>query len=572
MTNSFSRALRIEVAVLLILAQHSGASAWMKAADLDGIVAEVWKAVEIEPASKASDAEFLRRVALDLTGQPPSLADTIEFLESDNPDKRTKWIDKLLSSHEYASHRASIWMDLIDEGRVDKMKLPLESFQSFFEEAFAEDKPFDQTVRELIAAEGSSSENGGTYLIASHQAKQENLVGTTTRLFMGTRLQCAQCHDDKFAKWTQDDFWGMAAFYARTQVRPDEKMGNRPISVKVTDRQRGETVIPEGGTPVNLRTLPKEERREAQREMMMEQRENPVSPSFMGQPVSLKPRQNRREELAKLVTSHNNPLFARTMVNRVWSEMFGRGLIEPVDDLYGKDAVEFEPLLQKLAQEFIRSGHSMKHLYRLIATSQTYGRTSQGEDASVEKRHYFAQARLRPLSPRVLFDSLLAATGVESAVGKGQTDKRLENQKRRYFQRFELVFGNDEGNRATSFEGTIPQALMLMNDPLIARGLEPNKGTTLNQIGDRTSDPRERIRLLYLAALCREPNAAELNEALEYVKESLTTEDSILLADASPNSRGRPKGRGGNRGLREAAPYQDLFWALLNTTEFMYHH
>lgn len=555
----------LALAASLAVAEPEG----MKPERLDDLVRNIWKAKEIEPVGLSDDAEFLRRVSFDLVGAPPAYWEADEFLKSADPGKRSNLIASLLSDERYGAYRASLLMGEIVEGRVENRRLPMESFESYFESSFNKDKPYDQLVSELISARGDSAENGATYLVTTHQANPEDLTGTVMRLFNGTQLRCVQCHDDKFGDWKQTDFWGTASFFARTGVRPNEKMGNRLVSVVVQERKRGEMTIPEGGITPNLRNLPKEEREALRRQMMQEMRTSPVEPSFLGNPVTLEETSDRRKELARLVTSPENPLFARSTVNRVWAEMFGKGLIEPVDDIHGKDAGDWEPVLAALSSEFVRSGHRLKPLYGLIARSQVYQISSRADEETASGLEAnFARARLRAHRPEVLLEAIFRATRAHA----GEELEPRKDLRRRVLSRFQFAFGNDEGNRSLNFEATIPQALMMMNDPIIEKALVPNAGSTLLAIGQSTRDANERVRLIYLAAHSREPSEGETADALEYLSGAEAEGRVALVADAK-TAREAKRAAKQDRSLRkEAEPYQDLLWALMNTSEFLYNH
>ncbi len=559
--------------LLTLLSPAANADGSLFSADIDRMIQSVWQSKEIEPVGVASDSEFLRRVSFDLIGLPPSYQEAEAFLESSHPDKRSQLVSELLDSDDYGVHRSSVLMAEIIEGRVIKQRLPMESFEKYFETSFNGDKPYDQMVREMVLASGDTSENGATYMVVTHQANPEDLTGTVSRLFNGTQLRCVQCHDDKFGDWKQTDFWGTAAFFARTDVRPNEKMGNRLLSVVVSDRKKGEIVIPEGGVTPSLKGLPKEERRKARREMLMAERRGAIAPAFLGDPVTVKKNQNRREVLARLVTSPENTLFARSTVNRVWSEMFGKGLIEPVDDIHEKDAGEWEPLLQTLSEDFARSGHSLKRLYGLLAMTETYQRTSESEDDIKGLEASFARSRMRPHSPEVLLNAILRTSHAEKQMAKQEEKMGRKSLRNRVLEKFSFAFGNDEGNRVLSFEATIPQALMMMNDPIIERAIAPAPGSLLMDIAQETKEPQERIRLLYLAALSREPNEHEMNDAMEYLSESLAADrQPVLVADIGGNTDRRKGGRSFRNLRKQAEPYQDVLWALMNTSEFLYNH
>lgn len=540
--------------------------------DIDRQVGLAWTNLNVSPAETCTDAEFLRRAYLDLVGQTPSLEQTLSFLNSKVADKRSDLIDALLESPEYGERRATVWQNLMKEGRVLRRQFPIDSFHAPLAEAFQKDMPFDEFVRALISAEGSSKDNPFTYLVLTHEAKPEDLTSTTARLFLGTQLQCAQCHDDKIGPWKQNDFWGFAAFYSRVGAQPEQKGKGRPESYLVAERRRGEAIIPEGGTPVSFQGLPKEERQMARRELEMEMRANPVAPAYLGEIIRQSEEESRRATLARILTTQDG-LFPRAVVNRVWAELFGAGLIDPVDNIHGKTAGDFEPVLRELADHFTRSDYSLKELYRVLMNTRAYHLSSKGTEDSVTLRTAFAQARLRPIGPEVLLESLLATTNLEEVPKNRAGEEAFQRNKRRVLEKFVFAFGNDEGESSTAFEGTIPQALMMMNDEIMARAVMPQPGSTFHNVLRSGDDAGDRVRMLYLAVLCREPSDEELSECMQYIKDTGPSDGPVLAEPVNLGRKRRGAGRPQQAQMAQAAePYQDIYWALLNTSEYLYNH
>jgi hypothetical protein len=471
-------------------------------------------AVENVPAPPlADDAEFLRRVSLDITGVIPAADRAAAFLDSKDPDKRAKLVDELLASPRYGRHMADIWQALLVQRDPDNRRIPFEPLERWLEQSFNDNKPWDRFANDLLTATGTQDANGAvTFYLAN--ATPDKVTDRVCRAFLGVRLQCAQCHNHPFTHWKQTDYWGMAAFF--TRVRLD---GN-PRQQLQQGQSPGITEGGRGGRPLRLPDSAK------------------VVPAkfFLGADAPVKAGEPARPVLAGWLTAADNPYFARALVNRLWGQFFGRGLVNPVDDMHDGNPASHPELLRELAAQFAAGGYDVKDVVRAVCASQAYQRTSRASAAANDaEARLFARTAIKPLTPEQLYDSL------EQVLGK--PDGRAERPRggkrpgaatpRAVFVNFFAVDGAAE---PTEYQAGIPQALRLMNSPQMNR-----PAGALGQ-ADR---PAQVVEHLYLAALSRRPTPAEERLVLDYV---------------------------GKHGPRPRDAYGDVLWALLNSSEFTLNH
>jgi hypothetical protein len=512
--------------MLMILALLAGSA---RAADpaalakeIDRLVADRLKEAAVSPAPRADDAEFLRRLSLDLTGRIPSVAEVRAFLDDPAPDKRVRMIDELLDRPRHAAHFAAVWraqlapeIATLPEGRV---------FQSGFEEwlrqRFRSNAPYDETARELIAVAlpGDPTEAKAVFANADQpnalafyavkEARPENLAAAVTRQFLGLQLECAQCHNHPFAKWSREQFWQTAAFFAGI-----ERQGNGLFSPLIERRER-RTV--EFGTPSKTVST-----------VLLDGREAKIEASA-----------SARTALAAWVATRDNPYFARATANRVWAVFFGVGLVDPPDDFHDDNPPSHPELLDKLARELVAVNFDLRHLIRAICASETYQRTSARTHAGQDESRLYGRMIVKGLTPEQLYDSLLQATGTrEPAADRGAFAQR-NTPRARFLAKFA-----SQGPIAAP-QASVPQALAFMNGSATREfttvASSPLLQGTLG-LPDLTAD--ERIEVLYLATLSRKPTTRELARARTHLGEKA-----------------------------EAAKYEDILWALLNSAEFRLNH
>jgi hypothetical protein len=516
-----------------------------------------WTDNEVGASPVANDDEWIRRVHLDIVGHIPE-ADVVEsFLKDDDQAKRSKLIDKLLDDDAYIRNFTTVWTNLCI-GRRPIRRVSRAGMQKFFREAFARNRPWDEVVYDIISAEGHFEENGAVnFLLAQMTMADEQVQATakTTRLFMGIQVQCTQCHNHPFNDWQQSQFWQFNSFFRQTKRinhrKPDPETG------RLVD-DYSEIVFENFDYPVFY------EKRNGLLQM--------ADPAFMGDVVTkaeaVTNETNLRESLAKIAIEGENPLVAQAMVNRTWGQFFGYGFTRPVDDMGPHNAASHPELLERLSSEFVKSNYDLKQLVRWICNSEAYNLTSQykagikGSDddwkrdaeglpidpgngidnPSAGEIPLFSHLYMKSMEAEQLYDSLIVATNAHRS-GRSSWDQ-AEQQRQRWLQQFVIAFGTDEGDETTTFNGTIPQALMMMNGELVGNAVNADKGSYLREALGEEGKDTDRIKRLYLATLSRMPNSREISTAKK-----------LMGGSSDPLSA-----------------YQDLFWALLNSNEFIFVH
>ncbi|HLY11841.1 MAG TPA: DUF1549 and DUF1553 domain-containing protein [Planctomycetota bacterium] len=511
--------MRHAVLLLAILAASAAAPAQdvtvTGSALIDREISRTWKDASLVPSPPSDDAEFLRRVFLDITGTLPAPDEILGFLSNRSPDKRASKIDQLLTRPEYAHAWAELWENILigydQQSRNDSKKA---LYTWLRDEVFAKNLSYDKMVRALIASTGINTECGPVNFLIKLSRKDGmggiSMASKASKLFMSTQIQCAQCHDHPFDRFTQDDFYGMVAFFARTKSKKVDSKEQKDTRYELFDAPTGEASFGEGKTKKN------------------------VSPRFLDE---LPPDKDlpRREAFANLLIRRENPLFAKSVVNRYWARFFGRGIIEPVDDFSNRFKPSHPELLDRLAADFVAHGYDLAWLIKAIANSHSYQVSSRKPENSGSER-LFTHAATRPLTPEQLAASLLDALGV--ADGQGPA-KNMADLLRQFRQRF----GDEEAADRGLFAGTIPQALMIMNGAM-PNGEIGRANNTLDKILKQWTAPHDRLERIFLSVLCRRPTPREKSKYLPYVEAGGVKKDA----------------------------YEDVFWVLMNSSEFMFNH
>jgi hypothetical protein len=525
------------------------------AAKIDQHLVSRWTAAKIEPARPADDAEFLRRVYLDVTGRIPSVSEARTFLKDTRPDKRRRLVDQLLSSPSYVNHSTNIWRSLwmaeANTSFIGRYLTP--GFEVWLRQELAKNAGYDQMVREILTTPisqdsmnafnfyGNQGNPNPVAFYLTKEAKPENLAASTARMFLGVRLECAQCHDHPFATWKREQFWGMAAFFAGIQrqeqgdfVFPTREIGDR-------------------------------------RELLIPGSERIIQAGFIdGSEPQWKFRVGSRVTLADWVTSPSNPYFARAAVNRVWAQFFGIGLTEPVDDMLGSETQAHNPeLLDDLAREFAAHKFDLKFLIRAITASRAYQLTSETTPYSSAPPHLFSRMPIKGMSGEQLFDSLVVALGFQEQ----RQDPRFfgfnDNTPR---AKFLEKFAN-RSDKPTESHTSILQALALMNSQFIAEATTVERSELLAAVADSPfMNPAQKIETLYLATLGRKPRPEETDRLVKYVERGGTGEvTAVAFAESLKNLVDR--GPGGTKvATKKDHALADVLWALLNSSEFVLNH
>lgn len=488
--------------------------------DLDELLAQLWRENQVAPVMDASAEELLRRVYLDLAGRTPSVPEVREFLGDTSPDRYVRLVDRLLGSPDHASHLAAMFRSfLIPEG-IDLASFGgIEAFERWLSERFSSGESYDRTVQQLLLAEGRLVKSGPLLFYSATRLEPDQLAGRTARVFLGMRLECAQCHDHPFEPWKQEDFWGFAAFFGQIS-RPQGKLETVSTVMQVRDVNRGEVTMPDSKAP--------------------------VAPKFLNASDQLEPvaAVARRKVLTQWLTGKENPYFARATANRVWSMLFGKGIVSPVDDFGVGNPPMSEELLDLLAGQFIQSNFSLRELFRTLALSKAYRLSSGAADVNDQRQEWFAQMNIKMLTAEQVYDCITVAT-MPSNVASGADGlvERFGNTSREAFLR---DFRTPSG-RPTEYQGGIPQALTLMNGSVIDSATGLQSSGLLKSLEAPFFSRDQRIEILYYATLARSPGPAEKEHLDQYI----------------PTDLKGPQ-------LREAL--SDVLWALLNSAEFTMNH
>lgn len=498
-----------------------------------------WELSDIQPSPRADDGEWLRRVWLDLAGFIPPVDVVQDFLADRNADKRTVMIDRLLDQPSYADNLATIWSRMLIGRRpgpqVDRM-----AFNEYLRDSFEGNRGWDQVVAELVSAEGLNSERGETnFLIAHLNNEAVPATAITARVLLGQQIQCTQCHNHPFSDTRQAAFWEFNSFFQQTSA---VQMTDRPAM-----QRGGESIVPVRlenrpiGGPIYYETLTGLMRA--------------AFPRYDGTEIAPDSDVNRRRELARLLTTGERPQIAVSFVNRVWQHLLGRAFTAIPDDIGPHNPPSHPRLLNELSERFVAGGYNVRQLIRDICLSEPYQLTSRfGEGNALDNPEVgevplFSRVYVKPMTAEQIHDSLLTATRPGESIQLGDLDH--SQRRTRWVDRFIVSFDTEENDEASTFDGTITQALTLMNGPFMEELLEPRAGTLLSDVLREPGSDVDRLRRLSLAALARPPRPEELQAMRKVVRTS------------APRTAREP---GQERG------YQDVFWALLNSNEFSLVH
>jgi hypothetical protein len=504
---------------------------------IDHLVFARLRTLHLLPSNICSDSVFLRRAYLDILGALPSAEEALAFLHDPDPDKRAHLIDRLLERPEFADFWALKWSDLLrsEEKTLDRKGVHV--FHDWIRQAIAEGKPLNEFARAIIGSSGSTYSNPPANF---YRALRDPLTRAeaAAQVFLGVRLQCARCHNHPFDRWTQNDYYGLAAFFTRVQY-------------KIIDNQRSDKLDSHefAGDQVVY---------EARRGEMRHPRTGQVVlPALPGLPaLDSEPEAGRLQALADWVARPDNPFFARTQVNRIWNQLFGRGIVDPEDDFRISNPPANGPLLEALAQEFVAHRFDLRHMVRTIMTSNTYQLSAQPNEYNQDDEANFAHALVRPLQAEQLLDALAQVCGTSTRFPgypaemhavqlpgiptAAKTRRRVSNNDELFLQRF----GKPERLLSCACErsddSTLAQALQLIAGATINEMLR----TPDNRIGkwmDQGKGDHEIVETFYLAALSRLPTTDEINRVEQFLKKS-------------PNRR---------RAL------EDFVWGLVNAKEFL---
>ncbi len=602
------------VALAPIGAANAQSSAALKPAEIDHLVRAEWQKEGVVPAAPADDARYLRRIYLDITGTIPPPEVVSEFLADRTPDRRAKAVDRLLDSPGYVANWTNYWDRTLMFGRAEQARMVDKgAFRLWLSAQFDKNTPWNKFVYDLITATGQNSSggdykqmrlglvpasttdadghqiNGATNWVLRYNGKPEDLSGTASKIFLGVQIQCAQCHDHKTEKWKQTDFRSFTACFVNTRPKPVNPEGYKDKMVKDYRMEL---------TDVNRPFMPRGKK---------------VSDAAVyaaAKPAALdgtdfSDTSNRRQALAAWMTAKENPWFAEAIVNRMWSHFLGRGFVEPIDDFRPSNPTIMPDLMARLSDDFVNSGYDMKHLIRTICATQVYQLSSGIAGKTDPDNTLWARFRLKPMGPTQLVDSLVQATNTKPVLekmGNGNLDAIKLNVERQ----FSFLFDVDEEFEQKDFEGTIPQALLMLNGGIVNTSVTPIPGTALADTLTMPGSDVQKIEALYLRTLSRKPTASELTKWTQFLAAPREMVADSGSPQAGPRQPMRPNGRPANGGAGKPAngqgkkgmqsntgfnplarassridpafrtekgqAYEDMFWALLNSSEFLFNH
>lgn len=506
---------------------ETATTASLKPEFLDKMIQESWDAAGIKPSKDCTDEEYLRRAYLDVLGRIPNIDEATAFLHSREKGKRAKLVEYLLKHEDFAKNFANEWtVTLIGRQARDRM-LDRGALSTWLRQQFNADRPWNEMAYDLITAKGSNKENGAVNFPLAHlEMGAVPLTSVTTRVFLGQQIQCTQCHDHPSNDWKQVDFWGINAFYK----------GVKAEEVRKEDATGAEVYDHTDLTDEPTDAFSSYDKRNGLVGV--------VFPRFLdGRKISQGTDVDRRVELGKFITDPKNENFSKAFVNRMWGHFLGRGFVSPVDDFGAHNPPSHPELLDALAKEFHDSGYNVKSLIRWIMNSRAYNLSSVMTKGNEKDESLFSHMVLKPMSPEQLFDSLLTATAAHKAGGA----KNMDKQRDAWLNQFVFAFANDEEGEGTTFNGTIPQALMMMNGELMEKAVGGKAGSFLDDLKVRALRQGKvapeifMVNNLFLAALSRPPSRGEMNMASHVLS---SNPDTIYVLE-------------------------DIFWALLNSNEFI---
>ena len=466
----------------------------------------------LRPAADADDAEFLRRVYLDLHGVIPTAEQAARFLDDTDPAKRARLIDALLSDPRYGEHLADVWQGYLVSPLADDRWARADRLRRWLADRF-NTRTWDRIATELLTATGKIDENPAVvYLVEGRLPRTvPDLTDLTSRYFLGIRLNCAQCHDHPFVAWKRQDFWGMAAFFTQIQTPGKSKL---VYQVGLKDYPEVTLDSLKDGTPDGFLSRP---------------------PTFLGGgELAAGKGATNRAALAAWMTAPQNPYFARAMANRTWWRLFGRGIVNPVDDMHAANPPSHPELLDLLARRFAEGGFDLKFLTRAIVSSRAYQRTSQPGGASEKQAALFGRMSVKVLSAGQLHDSLAAVFGPPAKTPGADPRQSARAE-------FTQFFGEDGSPDPTAYRRGIPHLVRQMNSGQFAGRNLPALAARVAKPGRSADDVAGE---LFLAILSRRPTADE---------QKLFRDHAARVGSVEPAAR-------------------ELAWALMMTSEFSLNH
>ncbi len=509
-------------------------------------IEQQWKEYSLNPSPVEDDSKWCRRVFLDLIGRIPTYDELIDFLRDKADDKREKLVSRLLEdsryTEEFANHWATIWSNVLigRSGGTDRNSfISREGMAKYLRDCFARNKPYNQMVFELVTASGATKPgtegfNGAANFLIDKVNTEDGVQATsaTSRIFLGLQVQCTQCHNHPFNQWKQQKFWEFNAFFRQSRALRRFVPGTRDVDfAELIDQD----FAGEGGQPTEAEIYYQE--RNGLTKVAYPVFVDGTSIQRSGYVTEV----NRRGELGKLVVS--SEYLDKMIVNRMWSHFLGYAFTKPMDDLGPHTAVSHPQLLTDLGKEFRNSSYDLRELMKWIALSKPYQLSSrivpgnQADDPTVGEPPQFSHFYLRQMSAEQLYQSLVNVGGQ----ARGSLEQQ-QAERDRWLSQFVVAFGTDEGDEATTFNGSIPQALMLFNGDLSKRATAIDSGSWLGSLANSNAKLADKVGVIFAAGLARKPRVEELKIATQLVAARKGKADEAL---------------------------QDLWWAVINSNEFI---
>lgn len=493
---------------------------------VDALVYNKLKKVKVLPSELSADAEFLRRVYLDLVGLPPSPDEVRAFLADarDTKLKRDELVDRLVGSREFVEHWTNKWADLLQVNRKFLGEEGTWAFRNWIEQAVASNMPYDRFVYTILTASGSTLDNPPASYFKVLRDPGDTMENTT-QLFLAVRFNCNKCHDHPFERWTQDQYYNLAAYFAQVGRKPSPEFAGRNIGGTAVEQALPlvEVVFDAGGGDVtHVRTG------------------QVAPPKFPYQhPGEIPGEASRREQLARWIASKDNPYFAKSYVNRIWGYLLGVGIIEPLDDIRAGNPPTNPELLDRLTQEFVSSGFDVQQLFRTICKSRVYQHSLATNEWNHDDEINYSHAIARRLPAETLYDAVHRATGVENRLPGVPTSflaAQLPDSEIQLPDGFLNLFGKPPRESACECERStgvmLGQALNLVNGPTIADAISaPNNG--IAKLVTAEKDDRKVIEQIFLSVLCRQPTEAEVAASLEAIKAQQEEQQKNIAALAT---------------------------------------
>jgi hypothetical protein len=498
------------------------------------------KTLGLPPSEECDDSTFLRRVTLDITGRIPTLDETRTFLTSKDPNKRTAKIDQLLESVGYAQLFANKWAGILrnkSQGGLEQVSRETHGFYDWIQASLNANKPFDRFATELVTARGNPATNPAVSWYRAVKDPKDQMADIA-QVFLGVRIQCAQCHHHPYEKWSQDDYYGFEAFFSTIGRKEVRKMPENDVVY----HKRILAVAKNPNNNVDVRPTPLDEAA-----------------------IDVPPERDPRIDLSEWMTAQNNPFFAKVLVNRYWKHFFGRGLIEPEDDLRVTNPATHPELINALSSSFIESGFDLKQLCRTIAGSRTYQRSSFPNEYNGDDEQNFARYYPRRMAAEVMLDAINDVAGAKNSFGRQPVGVRavaLPDDSTNTESFFLRVFGRPQMDTACECERTasadLAQSLHLLNSDAMHGILAAANGRAVTLSREKDRDDKVRVTDLYQHALSRNPTDNELQVALAHI------------ARKKMRAATGPASSPADQAVKEA--YEDIVWVVVNTKEFLFNH